>query len=191
MWQDVFAPSTWSNWALVVVGIAATIAALLTWWSIKREFIATHRPKLRIRKFTLKYGTPFNKPNVELTNVGDTSAMIVASHCQFIVRGSQAEAIGDFNDEVPNNPFPQKEIVGGESANTLSLKFDDQMSSTKFKTEVLTGGNAVGVLYAIGWVQYRDKNHTVRRTGFCRWRDPQTGLFLISKEIPSDYEYED
>lgn len=191
MWHDAFAPATWSNWVLVIVGIGATIAALLTWRSIKREFVATHRPKLRLRKFTLKNGTPFNEPTVELTNVGDTSATIVASHFHFSVRGSQAEAIGDFNDEVPNNPFPQIEIVGGESVNTLSLKFDEQMNATKFKTEVLTGGNAVGALYAIGWVQYRDKNNTIRRTGFCRWRDPQTGLFQISKETPSDYEYED
>ena len=65
---------------------------------------------------------PFNKPTVELTNIGETSATIVASHCQFIVRGSQAEAIGDFNDEVPNNPFPQKELVGLIRKNNTQIR---------------------------------------------------------------------
>lgn len=37
MWNDAFAPSTLSNWALVIVGIGAIIAALLTLQIIKRQ----------------------------------------------------------------------------------------------------------------------------------------------------------
>jgi hypothetical protein len=36
-WHDAFAPSTWSNWALVIVGVGATIAAIYTLNAIKRQ----------------------------------------------------------------------------------------------------------------------------------------------------------
>jgi len=36
-WHDAFAPSTWSNWALVIVGVGATIAAIYTLHAIKRQ----------------------------------------------------------------------------------------------------------------------------------------------------------
>jgi hypothetical protein len=36
-WKDAFAPPTWSNWALVLVGLGATIAALLTLSQIRRQ----------------------------------------------------------------------------------------------------------------------------------------------------------
>jgi hypothetical protein len=156
-----------------------------------KEFIAAHRPKLRVRKLALRPGMQFNSPSVEVTNIGDTPALIVESHCQLICCGSEARAIGDFDDAVPNNPFPQEEILSGKSIGAVSLKFDDKMRSALFKTEVLTGDDATGALYAIGWVRYRDKNDTVRRTGFCRRRNLQSGLFLAGNDTPSDYEYED
>jgi hypothetical protein len=36
-WQQATAPPTWSNWALVLVGIGATIAALCTLGAIRRQ----------------------------------------------------------------------------------------------------------------------------------------------------------
>ncbi len=41
MWQKAFAPESWSNWALVIVGIGAVIAALITLRTIKRQTSAT------------------------------------------------------------------------------------------------------------------------------------------------------
>ncbi len=40
-WHEAFAPSTLSNWALVIVGIGAIIAALLTLNKIKDQTTAT------------------------------------------------------------------------------------------------------------------------------------------------------
>jgi hypothetical protein len=43
MWQDAFAPSTWSNWALVVVGIGAVIAAIWTLRTLNGQTIAARK----------------------------------------------------------------------------------------------------------------------------------------------------
>jgi hypothetical protein len=40
MWHCAFAPSTWSNWALVIVGIGAVIAAIITLRTLNQQTIA-------------------------------------------------------------------------------------------------------------------------------------------------------
>ena len=195
----LFSSANFPTWLLVLIGIGGIWAAVSTLRAIEsqartmnQEFVASHRPRLRVRRLTIKSGTQINKPTIEVANVGDTSAFIVASHFQFMVCPNVTEAMSRFDDRIPNNPFPPVEVIGGESIDKIELPFDDEMKATHFKTELLTAGkNAVGVLYAIGWVQYGDNNNTLRKTGFCRWRDPESGLFLLTKESAVGYEYED
>jgi len=48
--HDAFAPSTWSNWALVVVGIGAIVAALLTLKKIEEQTVATRDAAVATQK---------------------------------------------------------------------------------------------------------------------------------------------
>jgi hypothetical protein len=43
MWHEAFAPSTWSNWALVIVGIGAVIAAIWTLRTLNQQTIAARK----------------------------------------------------------------------------------------------------------------------------------------------------
>jgi hypothetical protein len=51
-WPDSIAPPTWSNWALVLVGLGATIAALLTLKGINHQTVAVRRQEIAMRRQT-------------------------------------------------------------------------------------------------------------------------------------------
>ena len=124
--------------------------------------------------------------SAEITNVGDNSAFIIESHCSIVAASDDMEALMKFTDEKPNNPIPKKEVLGGESISRITLPFDKPLQATN-----MLHAAGAGSLYAIGWVRYRDKNQTIRRTGFFRKRESWSGLFRADKDAPSDYEYED
>jgi hypothetical protein len=48
-WQKAFGPETWSNWALVVVGVGAIVTALITLLAIRdqtKALVESQRPKI-------------------------------------------------------------------------------------------------------------------------------------------------
>jgi hypothetical protein len=86
-WEKATAPPTWSNWALVAVGLGATIAALCTLKVIRRQAIETAasarameksvrlqeiqmRQWLKIEGWQEDAGTPF--PSISMTRKGLT-----------------------------------------------------------------------------------------------------------------------
>ncbi len=154
----------------------------------REDFVATHRPKIRVRGLILKPGTAITQPRVEIVNVGESAAFIAESHCQVVCAADETEAIGKFDDSTPNNPVPQREIKCGASIGMDAIPFSTDLQRAKLEYE---GGGGYTHLFAIGWIRYRDNNETLRRTGFCRRHEPNTGLFRTYADVASDFEYED
>jgi hypothetical protein len=151
-----------------------------------KEFIAAHRPKLRFRRFMMKSGQQISELSVEIINVGENTASIIESHCSIEVSADETEVLKKFNDEIPNDTIPKIDVLGGQSIGKITLPIDAALEMTHYRH---LGG--AGFLYAIGWVRYMDANKIIRKTGFFRKRDPETGLFRTDGNTPTDYEYED
>jgi len=130
---------------------------------VKQEFIATHRPKIRVRGFISKSETLITQPGFEIINVGETAGSILSSHFRVISAANESEAVAQFDDTTPNNLIPLREMKAGESIRMNELPFSDDVKSAKLKYEA--GAGHVH-LFAIGWIQYGDKNRALRRTGF-------------------------
>jgi hypothetical protein len=155
---------------------------------VKQEFIATHRPKIRVRGFISKSETLITQPGFEIINVGETAGSILGSHFRIISAANESEAIAQFDDTTPNNLIPQREMKAGESIRMNELPFSDDVKSAKLKYEA--GGGRIH-LFAIGWIQYGDKNGALRRTGFCRRYESKARLYRVSADVVPDFEYED
>jgi hypothetical protein len=180
----------------------------------QRQFVLTHRPKLRVRKVRIlrpENGRPASVA-LEVANVGDTEAIITGVKCQIFAKA-----------ELKNFYFP------GGSASTRSIGPDGtpriavfpgveagNHTTIELKTDMTWEESMMGILPEIvvrGEVRYRDTfpgadvekllrymegrrfESTDRETSFERFYSgrAQQGVlrFVRTKEPDPEYEYED
>jgi hypothetical protein len=154
----------------------------------KEEFIAAHRPRIRVRNFVLDVAPAIaggdapleiQKANTfEIVNVGGTRAKIKEYGCRIH----------------SGNRLPMQRPARGEIARVLDIILGPgESASLDIPKGGLTSGdlNTIGV-YILGWIGYSDaaESPRIRRTGFCRKYDPTRGRFFPLNDEP-DYEYED
>lgn len=152
----------------------------------RQEFLATHRPKIIIRRISGCLGGltsgKFREIICVAHNSGETDAIVY----EYIVVGAFLE------EEIPNNPFPeslelrQKEIIihAGETKEfPVNIIYINRNPETIEENKTL-------LAHCVGLIKYKDTNPTngiCRETGFHRRYDD--GRF--SKIDGSDYEYTD
>jgi hypothetical protein len=164
-----------------------------------KEFIASHRPRLRVHSISVeKYGpeqkvgiggaqTALRIPprpldgSLYVTNVGDSAATIVDSYCSFYSLPKGLPMEPPYSGLLGNEFLAEIRLAAG---GTTIGKFTNLFDGTEQSSDMLSGA-----LYVLGWVIYRDDNGTPRRTAFCRWYDPQRRRFAIIED--PDYERED
>jgi hypothetical protein len=164
----------------------------------QREFISSHRPKIRIKHVWL-VALGSNQPvTVEIiyVNVGDAKAVISKIGMDFNVINPDAQL-------PPGMTAPERlyikypEIGLGVSINTgnvVSAKPIDEERITAIR-------NGTKLLCCFGFMEYSDigpeETRKIRRTAFCRVYKPSLraidgmGRFIRPEKPDPDYEYED
>jgi hypothetical protein len=184
-----------------ITALATVIMAIFTgtlWWAsaeqgrltqqsielATKEFIATHRPKLRIRLLAHK---PFviGKP-IEfifaIANVGDSSAMKVSYIVRFKMP-STGRDIPEIKGRV-NGRGEFVEITAGAQAD-INVVTDFVCPPQKFI------GYSGGRFTLRGLVSYLDANGVMRITSFDRVaKEDGQGGFRLHQPIDTDFEYE-
>lgn len=199
--------TAFSTFALVIVGVLTAWVLFFQFQLARKEFLAAHRPKLRIRNIdihppsacyimpngvraaaspTLPLFAPNNFVNGQLyiSNVGDSRAIITEAGCW--VKWMQGT-------------LPMSRPYEGKDGNILgrrTLEAGEPYTIT-FSSDTLMGNEGEFVrqcsndwyIYVMGWVEYVDKLNTRRRTAFCRaYRMPEGRFFAVTDP---DYEHEE
>jgi hypothetical protein len=193
-----------SAWATVVIamftivlGIVSTIQACL----LNKEFISTHRPRIRIKHLWLKsdiWSGEKIKVVIVIVNSGDTPAIVGAIKCITHVVN-------------PTHGFTA-DLLNGVQAITITknIRAGDCIAIELPGKETLTAADIAGMklgkltrrarrLYCIGDIQYENESGKIMKTAFCRRWEFQTypvnitaikGRFIMVENEP-DYEYQD
>jgi hypothetical protein len=153
----------------------------------REEFLATHRPRIRVRRIALSQDTKTGDNHVSFTiaNVGGTIAHITGGMDRI-----------EYRPKLLGLPNIQKPIRGGFPIGAAPLYAGAQNSYTIHDEAVMVdfqfergivADNRMKRLYCYGFIVYTDNLGTIRETGFCRVFE---GDSFIRINNP-DYEYED
>ena len=184
----------------------------------RKEFISTHRPKIRVRNIVIRRPTPIHAAQPPLfapgtlvsgqlyiANVGGTEAHITGIGCWVDVRKHISHEKRDalpmerpYEGENPNIPLTPR-LMAGEST---PLPFQSERPlEPDAANQLITGSGGIDGwwhLYVMGFIEYTDSMGTPcmgtssmgtpRRTEFCREFDPIGQRFV--KVDNEDYEHE-
>jgi hypothetical protein len=145
----------------------------------REEFNSAHRPKLRVRRIE-----PFLSPWIvryEVTNVGDTPAMITRHDIVLFVKPS--------DDEAKKTIIPVcmecRRMAPGQyliCETKLAIADDDEYAL------IWNQATDNGTLNISGVIVYADALGILRRTKFLRTYDGKTGRFRKSDDPEDEYE---
>lgn len=171
----------------VAVGFTATQTK-----ELKREFIATHRPKIRIKHVWLVSdiwdGTPV-KIDLVITNVGLTDATFNVGTLRFVILPYKHH-LPQEKDLKAADPYVIKQPVIGPGMTHYLPRYEVHAGLSAREVDEIKRG--VSQFYIIGTVQYLDAESRVRNTAFCRvlkYSTPE-GAHLFKHDDPN-YEYQD
>lgn len=165
----------------------------------RQEFIATHRPKLRVRNVTIRSVLPekpidpyrpFKKGDIVrgelyVVNVGDTPATVGESHCIVTWRQGLLPMERPYEADTANNFLRTPILRSGESIegrfHSSEMMADD--------VEDYCMSNYKKHLWVMGWIEYTDDLGSKRRCVFCREWHGESQNFVPVGNI--DYEHEE
>jgi hypothetical protein len=157
------------------------------------EFIANHRPKIRVRSIWLVSDIAVGSPitiNLIAVNVGGIKAIVTkyAFTTCFVKKGDSIPlSVEDFPVSVV-----EIEIKRGARYGFKGLSTGQAVTIEEFNS-IRTGDM---VLYCIGWIRYEDEAENPMQTGFCKaFRIHRQDVLKIHggffREQNEDFEYED
>lgn len=161
----------------------------------KDEFLATHRPKIRLKHLWLTSDIWSGEEIVlELTMVNTGTAEALGQMVGVIIQIVRAD-----RPLAPTIPIPNSANLGGQKLNcgknlTLSPLHTGTVLTSVENAEIQNGRSK---LYCVGYISYLDGAERMRITGFCRVLTfPKNILALAGnsrfrKFVDPDYEYED
>lgn len=166
--------------------VGSVQGGILIWQTIltRREFVVTHRPRLRVRIIETDGlgGMTF----ITVVNVGETTATIVGIVGVFGLKRGARWLSGRPNLRF-ERPLPKEDNpvlkCGERRGFGMSMNTPDP-------AEIIEIENGREVLHAVGVVRYRDDIGTVRATGFCWAYEPSDREFF-NPEKTTEYNYED
>ncbi len=182
-----------ANQAATVEARLSTELAMRTAELTLNEFIATHRPKLIVRRVFTKtlhgQGIP-DLLGIEciVANTGDSEATIVEINTNLWIPNAQ--------ESLPANP-PYGDSMSISSPLDGGISFPWTHPATSEQTMRYNhlsgfaeeGGDVGTCMYFFGYIMYKDRLNRHRRTAFCRRFDFTTQRFTVVKD--PDYEYQD
>jgi hypothetical protein len=168
-----------------------------------REFIATYRPRLRVRNVRLQHSVPPNlqpldliatgqrvRGQIDIVNTGETEARIIESHCDVHWSNNFILPVNQPHETTHPNNFAKLPVLVSGGAIAPEFLSTDLMGNDAKSYNAATGGHRVHVY---GWIRYTDSRKVKRLTAFCRRYEVPEGKSFprFSKVDDPDYEYED
>ena len=160
------------------------------------DFLATHRPKLRVRNVvivpiedathspTLLMSDELIEGALFVSNYGDSVANIDEMLIKVFWTNSELPMRRPYEQEV-GVQITDRSVRPG-TAQQFNFKSDKAIGN-RDSNDILTGQNCR--LFVMGWFSYKDEGDVQRRTAFCRKYDPPSGRFRRVDD--PDYEHEE
>jgi hypothetical protein len=169
---------------LAVFTLVLAVVSIRQGAQIRREFVATFRPKLVIRELEYVHAD-VDKSEIRYTivNKGGSPATIVTVNLASFTQSPRIPL-----PAVPTYDLPEtfvKPIV--LNPGTSARLTYDAVKPTE-RTAILPGFLPES-LYFLGYMDYKDDNHIPRRIAFCRRYNAETRRFEVVDD--PDYEYAD
>jgi hypothetical protein len=206
-----------------IIGVATVCIAFFTgtlWWSttkmqeateatlkqLEREYVSTHRPRLRVRNVAFVEAIkPTTEPlhdtiEYQVVNIGETEARVIQSNVT-IWTYSQPDWFASWTpryDASGNDAMGQFTLENGRSRELTRLGGDrlvNRLESLQLSLKALKIGSgdwlkaSTTPIFFYGYIRYEDSDGRQRRTAFYRRYDPEKRRFVIIDD--PDYEYED
>jgi hypothetical protein len=186
------------DWLAMLTGAIALFTAVLAWstrklWkagekqiALAREAMgATHRPRIAVRRMAVVLA-PEEPIKIEfaIVNVGETAAIAYTWNTAILY----LKAAGAIQEAPTFDP-----ATAGSSDATLqtgegiNIQFTDGGDLGPKQLRDITYGTEI--LHVLGYIDYKDKRGTTRRTGFLRHYDRQSHRFRVVDD--PEYEYQD
>lgn len=152
-----------------------------------KDFVATHRPRIRVRFFQDDSGPDgYRKAFVTFANVGETRATITAIGGGLGVRTRDTKNWypPGINASAQGRGAPPNPVLNGGEARTYWISSSAPVTAGQLVEMI----NGAADLIASGEIRYADSNGTVRHTGFFwRW-NPRDREFSPLDEPGQNYE---
>lgn len=148
-----------------------------------KEFVATHRPRLRVRMIQTDGlgGATF----VLVVNIGESNAEITGIAGMFASQKDRRWVSGRPDFSRINQPPAELRSLASGQARSFALSMG---AVGPKQTTAITQKNEI--LYVTGIIKYVDDNKIERTTGFGWPYDPDSGEFF-NPEKTTEYNYED
>jgi hypothetical protein len=188
--RDFMGPEWWLVWVTIPLALFTAALFFVTWRlardaarTAKSEFVATHRPHIRLREFHC-VGGPDQPATIRFTvfNAGGSKA---------IIRGGSGKA--EFL--LSGRPLPPPTFVAAKDIEMMDA-FDAGAIQERVSFPLAYTGYAIEdqnrsgpSLFFYGYIAYADEMGHTFLTAFCRVYNPST--FRFRKVDDPDYEYED
>jgi hypothetical protein len=164
---------------------------------LRQEFIATHRPRLRMRLLRIEK-PELGKPIVvqyEVVNVGETNAQIVDNTVTIRIDGFETPKYPGDPPKPAQFNFTRQIFFANDLRQGEALLARGEI--TNF--DAAWGFNGIGEwwvnrLFVIGMIRYMDNNGVLRRTRFYRVATRDLNRFVYPEfeaATAADHEYED
>jgi hypothetical protein len=181
-WAELTLYMGWTGTGFIILTLIANAAATIANWRATniatKQFIAAHRPRLKLRwsqVTRLETGQPI-EVNIALANIGDTDAQIFRVGIDCVIRVNGAITNSDTSQiEYTNDP----KIAPGREKTLPKV-----CACTPDDNEVILINSGAVELCLSATVIYKDNNGTARVTGIFRIHDPKRGVFV--KATPDD-----
>jgi len=187
--------------ATIVLGLVGAVGLGITGyqtWLGRQEFVASHRPKLRMRLLKmnpLEVDRPFSI-GFSLVNIGDTPAYLtdidITLRVVMIVRIEEGGDFRGYKDFISSEKIDRRDkIMPGASVRIekpLEARFDPAWQ------QIPNGRWAEGRVAIIGTVTYADDREVERQTAFYRFCTEDVNRFRFAdfdKATKRDREFED
>jgi len=160
---------------------------------LQKEFLATHRPRLVLRKAFSRITDPL-EDNITIfytiTNIGDSACWIIHSHIgiQFVEQTGYPHIRPPLEVEFPDNPVHIGSIAPGE---VIKCVLTDRSQQWDHAHRTICDGE-LGVYFA-GEITYLDapQSDIQRQMGFRRKYDIDRQCFVRTESSPPEDEYSD
>ena len=190
----------------VVTALSSVVVAAFTgtlWWvtrgmvnSVRAEFIASHRPRLRVRNISVDPPSVGNEPptifrhnhvvkgHYFVANYGDSPAHIIETYSQVFWTDRPLPMERPYAQEIGSH-LPGVQICSG-GAKKIQFSSDRPITERESGAVLIDSG---GWIYVMGWIEYADDAGTRRRTAFCQKYDASKRRFYPVSD--RDYEHEE
>lgn len=173
------------------------------------EYLATHRPIIRVRNVVIKKPDQTQpsffsdrepvRGQFYIANIGGSEATITGIGCWVVPRDHRRINREDFLPMArPYDGEPPNILSGGDTiklmvGGSMPIPFagDELLNATatrQFNLKMASSFSGWWHLYVMGYIEYFDSAGTYRTTAFCREYDPNSERFI--KVSNDDYEYE-